>query len=490
MPKKPNILWFCTDQQRFDTIAALGNSEIRTPNLDAFCAQGWAFTSAYVQSPICTPSRASMLTGRYPASHHVMRNGASEFPPAEELVSGVLSDAGYRCGLIGKLHLSAQSRGEMRPENDGFTYFEWSPQPAYSAGPSGYSEWLEKLGVAHATLYADRTMFCGAGVPVKYHQTTWAGEKAKEFISDESEEPWFLMVNVFDPHPPFDPPAEYLERYKLDELSPPAFREGDRANHQFLSKIPFQTRKPLDVFGPIPDRDGAGTDPSRPGQVTAKPPQSYDGRAVKAAYYAMIELVDDVFGRLMEHLEDIGQDEETLVIFTSDHGEMLGDHGLLYKGCRFYDPLVRVPLIIRKPGRVKAGTVSEALVESIDIAASIFDCADIEPPARMQGRSFWPLVQGEGDPQIFRQSVTSEYNDTLAHFAPEHGSMVFDGTYKTCFYENHGLLEVYNMKEDPDEFSNLVLVGIEPELKARLLEQHLQRWLSTSDAGRPRIQSS
>ncbi|WP_306256580.1 sulfatase [Pararhizobium sp. IMCC21322] len=490
MPKPPNILWFCTDQQRFDTISALGNSEINTPNLDAFCTQGWAFTSAYVQSPICTPSRASMLTGRYPASHHVMRNGASEFPASEELVSGVLADAGYRCGLVGKLHLSAQSKGEKRPQNDGFSYFDWNPQPAYQGGPNGYTDWLEEKGIDHAELFADRTTFCGAGVPAEHHQTTWAGERAKEFIAEDSDKPWFLMVNVFDPHPPFDPPAEYLNRYNPQNLRPPAYRDSDQANQEFLSNTPFQTRKPLDVFGPTPDRNGSGADPSRPGQVAAKPPQSFDGRAVKAAYYAMIELIDDVFGSLLKHLEHLGQDGETLVIFTSDHGEMLGDHGLLYKGCRFYDQLVRVPLIIRKPGSVVAGTTSDALVESIDIAATILDCADVQAPPRMQGRSFWPLIQGNGDPHEFRPSVTAEYNDTLAHFEPEHGSMVFDGTYKTCVYENHGLLEVYNLKEDPGEFNNLVLSGIEPELKSDLLERHLQRWLSTSDAGLPRTQAN
>lgn len=490
MAKSPNILWFCTDQQRFDTIAALGNSEIRTPNIDAFCKDGWAFTSAYVQSPICTPSRASMLTGRYPASHHVMRNGASSFPDSEDLVSGVLHEAGYRCGLIGKLHLSAQSKGEKRPKNDGFDYFEWNPQPAHQASPSGYGDWLSEKGIDHADLFTDRTMFCGAGVPTAYHQTTWAGEKAREFITDESDKPWFLMVNIFDPHPPFDPPAEYLERYKVEDMSPPAYRDSDKANQEFLTITPFQTRKPLDVFGPTPDRNGAGADSRRPGQVAAKPPQSFDGRAVKAAYYAMIELADDVFGSILKHINELDMAEETLIIFTSDHGEMLGDHGLMYKGCRFYDPLVRVPLIVRKPGSVKAGVVSEALVESVDIAATLLDCAGIEPPSKMQGKSFWPLIQGEGNPDVFRSSVTAEYNDTLAHFDPEHGSMVFDGEYKTCFYENHGLLEVYNLKEDPGEFENLVLTGLDPELKSKLLEQHMQRWLSTSDAGQPRTQSS
>ena len=135
--QRPNILWYCTDQQRYDTIHALGNHYIHTPNLDRLVEEGVAFTKAYTQSPICTPSRATFLTGRYPASHHVHRNGCEYFPDQEVLVTRLLAEAGYDCGLIGKLHLSrAEHALEKRPKNDGYRFYKWSlhPNPDYLEG--------------------------------------------------------------------------------------------------------------------------------------------------------------------------------------------------------------------------------------------------------------------------------------------------------------------------------------------------------------------
>jgi arylsulfatase A-like enzyme len=295
-----------------------------------------------------------------------------------------------------------------------------------------------------------------------------------------------LMVNVFDPHPPFDPPQEYLQRYDPDRLTPPIWRDGDRDNQEFLADIPFQTPSALDVLGQSTPRDGEGRHPGRPGQLTALPPASFDGRAVKAAYYAMIELIDQEFGSIMDLLRQRDMADDTLIMFTSDHGEMLGDHGLMYKGCRFLDPLVRVPLIIRQPGVVEAGRKSDALVELIDLAPTILEAAGIDAPPRMQGKSFWPLVCGKGDPDRHKDCVVSEYNDAQANFPPEHGTMVFDGIIKSCFYQSQGLMEVYDHRSDPHEHNNLVIGGLSESDRSAIVERHFRRWLATSDAGIPR----
>ncbi|MAU22748.1 MAG: sulfatase [Martelella sp.] len=487
--RRPNILWFCTDQQRWDTIAALGNSEIRTPNIDRLCARGWAFDRAYAQAPVCTPSRASMMTGRYPASHHVMRNGNDSFPETEQLVTGLLADAGYRCGLIGKLHLSRQAKGEKRPDHDGFETFLWNPQPAYRGQGSDYHDWLAERGVDHAVLFSDPTKFCGPGAPEDLNQAAWATDRSLGFIGAGSDDPWFLMVNLFDPHPPFDPPQNVLDRYDPQRLSPPAWAESDVAAQAFMADIPFQSPH-LDVFGPTPDRNGAGVPANRPAQVAAKPPESFDARAVKAAYYAMIENLDMRLGEILDHLDRTGQAEDTLVVFGSDHGEMLGDHGLIYKGCRFYDGLVRVPLVFALPGRVRAGVVSQALVELVDIAPTLLDAAGIAVLPAMQGRSLWAKMGGDGDPDRHKDMVISGFNDSQSGFRPEHGVMVFDGRWKSCFYESAGLMEVYDQQSDPHEFHNLVQHGITPGLKADILDRHLRKWLSTSDAGPVRTGTS
>ena len=141
MPKRrPNILWYCTDQQRWDTIRALGQAHIATPMLDALCDAGVAFERAYTQSPICTPARASFLTGRYPASHHVYRNGNAWFPSHETLVTRLFADAGYDCGLVGKLHLTAAKYYEKRPD-DGYRVFHWSHHP--------HPDFSREIGRAH-----------------------------------------------------------------------------------------------------------------------------------------------------------------------------------------------------------------------------------------------------------------------------------------------------------------------------------------------------
>ena len=163
---RPNILWYCSDQQRYDTIRALGQPHIATPRLDALCADGVAFRRAYTQSPICTPARATFLTGRYPAAHQTHRNGNAYFPPHEKLVTKMFAEAGYDCGLVGKLHLSAAKTFEVRPD-DGYRAFWWSHHPTPDAARGhDYETWLRhEKKVDPVELYAPINYFCGPGVP-------------------------------------------------------------------------------------------------------------------------------------------------------------------------------------------------------------------------------------------------------------------------------------------------------------------------------------
>jgi hypothetical protein len=180
---RPNILWYCADQQRWDTIHALGNDHIRTDAIDALVSSGVAFNRAYTQSPICTPARATFLTGRYPASHHVYRNGNAYFPAHEKLVTKRLAEAGYDCALVGKLHLAAAKHYEVRTD-DGYRMFHWShhPTPDQAYGHD-YENWLKhEKKVDPQELYANLNYFCGPGVATEYHQTTWCSEMAIRFI--------------------------------------------------------------------------------------------------------------------------------------------------------------------------------------------------------------------------------------------------------------------------------------------------------------------
>ncbi len=195
---RPNILWICTDQQRYDTIASLGNPHTSTPHVDRLVADGVAFTRAYCQSPICTPSRASFLTGMYASAVHVNGNGNESFPDSPPLVTRVLADTGYDCGLIGKLHL-ASVYNQVEPRvNDGYRYWQFShaPRDDWETGHD-YADWVRSKGeiLGELTKSID-------GVPAELHQTTWCAEKTIEFIREDREGPWLASVNIYDPHPP------------------------------------------------------------------------------------------------------------------------------------------------------------------------------------------------------------------------------------------------------------------------------------------------
>ncbi|OPZ04434.1 MAG: Arylsulfatase [candidate division BRC1 bacterium ADurb.BinA364] len=331
-------------------------------------------------------------------------------------------------------------------------------------------------------------------MPEDLHQTTWCTEMALRFIAERREAPWLMSLNPFDPHPPCDPPQEYLDRYNPQAMPWPLFREEDIERQKAFRAIDQQTAEAVNpmLFDESKAAYGADLDSQ---DKASNPPASYDARKLKAAYYAQIELIDTQFGRILDALKASGQWENTIVIFTSDHGEMLGDHGLLYKGCRFFEGLTHVPLIVSWPGRFRAGLRSEALVELVDLAPTLLEAAGLPAPPTMQGKSLLPILEGRADPGFHKPHVVSEYNDALGMAqgrAPgsksdhSHGSMVFDGRYKTCVYHGHGVGEIYDLQTDPGEFRNLWFEPEHRELKSELLLRHLDAMMATSDAGIPR----
>ena len=478
---KPNILWICTDQQRYDTIGALGNPHVDTPNIDRLIAEGFAFTHAYCQSPICTPSRASFLTGQYASAVHVNGNGNSHFPDAPPLVTKILADNGYDCGLIGKLHLSsAHGRIEKRTD-DGYRYWQYShaPRDDWETGHD-YADWVRSKGEILGELIKSPD-----GVPAELHQTTWCAEKTIEFLSEQRDGPWLASVNIYDPHPPFNPPKTYRDMFDPEQVNGPLFRESDLAQQEKLQAIDFQSkgRHPdeLDIRSPVIPRT-----PTR-GLHESESAGKRDAKTLIAAYYAMIKLIDDQLGRIISALEETGQRDNTLIIFTSDHGETLGDHGLIQKGCRFYEGLVRVPLIFSWPGYVKSGQKSDALVELRDIAPLLMELAGIEVPERMQPHSLSPMLSGDQPPDEHRDFVRCEYYDALDQADGTFATMYRNRRYKLVVYHGHGLGELYDLQEDPDEFDNLWDNPDHADVKLDLMQRSFDASMLAMDRGPERI---
>lgn len=464
--KRPNILWLTSDQQRWDTIRALGNDFIDTPNLDKLCREGVAFTNAYCQSPVCTPSRASFLTGRYPSSINANINGATNLPEHCSLISKQLSDSGYNCGLIGKLHITSAWDDHEDRMDDGFSYFEYNLSPGHDieGTSSMYAKWLrEEKNIDWRDIFTNNGTtsyyWYKEDAPVELRQTAWCAEKAINFItSQDKETPWMLCVNCYDPHPPFDAPTEYVEKYLARNIPEPIFSEKDVQEGKKLEEFYFQSKvKPVnDVV-----------------------------RRQKASYYGMCEIMDMHFGRIIDVLDDLGLRDDTIIIFHSDHGESLGDHGYTHKGCRFYEGLVHIPLIISSPSRFQTDVQCNGLVELTDIVPTIAELCDMEIE-KTHGRSLASVLKGEGT--VSRDFVRTEYYDVLEETSrfgsssespegdPEtasdhhsYGEMIFDGRYKLCVYHGSEYGQLFDLLNDSTEEHNLWNDKTYEDIKMRLL---------------------
>ena len=491
-PDRPNILWVCTDSQRYGTLGCEGNPFVHTPNLDRLASRGTRFTHAFTQSPLCTPSRGCFLTGRYPITNRLRQNGQL-CPPDLRPVTRDLRAHGYVNALVGKFHLNPCDarfaldaewwkhdkaewfRGAERRIDDGYDIFDWDHAGRQDDPTSAYHRWLRDRGV-HEPVEKPRIdgdpVVLG-GLPVEHHHTTWACGRAASLIEEfgKGPHPWQLSLNLFDPHFPFDPPPELLERYRgmLDELPLPVEASRDPQS------------QPIYRRG-WAERDAGVSDERH--------------RLRRAAYFAMVDLIDQQVGRLLDTLARTGQAERTLVIFMSDHGEMLGDHGLYKKGPALYDAALRVPLILSWPGKVAEGRVVGGLVEMTDLAPTLREAVGLDPDPAMQGRSIWPSLVAAEDAadEVGREDVYAEYLNAN----PDKGRGVYLTMVRTATHKlirHHGGEpvgvdsggELYDLVEDPQETVNRWDDADYAEARAGLLCRLSDRQAWTVDPMPPRI---
>lgn len=481
MSDKPNILWICADQLRFDTLSINGDTIVETPNIDSLAARGVNLKNMYSQSPVCAPSRASFLTGRYPRTTLVRQNG-QDIPESERMISKILSDNGYGCGLSGKLHVSAcfpaVCSAMERRIDDGYDSFSWSHHPA---APDNRSNWigneytwfLRKNGIEKSPQPRDDCRYVETGYPKEYSQTTWCTDKAIEYMEAalSLNKPFLYTINYFDPHHPFDPPKELMDKYikKLDSIPLPSYKEGELDNKPLFAKK---------------DHGGAY---ETPGNYAFTEMTEHDHKMLRASYYAMIELIDENVGRLLDYLEERGITEETIVLFHSDHGELLGDHGMYLKGPYFYECNVHVPFIISWKNHIPAGIERNALVEQTDIVPTLLELCGIKGENQIQGRSFKNLLC-EGGEDAHRDYVYSEYyNSNIKHREPmAFMTMVYDGRYKLIRVHDNRRNdpvegELYDLETDQGEHVNLYHSDEFVSVKAVMLEKMTDAMAATAD---------
>lgn len=480
---RPNILLICTDQHRWDVLSVYGNDVVRTPHLQALADAGVVYDHCYSPSPVCAPARASILTGKYPSSHRLWANGVTI--PEQPLASRVLADAGYRCGLIGKRHLSACFQGRTEePVNDGFSYVRWAHDPFHGAAENAYHAWLrakhprlwsqarEQVVTPNSRYKHQPTAF--DRMPTEAHYSTWVTEETVTFLRDHKRrtEPFFLWVNFYDPHHPFVAPKEYLAAYPPGSVPPPV-----GGPEELASKPAIQAEASKASYAGA----AAGFADHTPEEIDE----------IRRSYYAMVDLVDDKVGEILAELAYLGLHEDTLVIFTADHGEMLGDHGLLLKGPMMYDAAVRVPLILRWPGIVPAGERRAEMVGLHDLARTILTAADLDPLPGDQGVDLVAVACGAAQG---RDYAVAEYRDaghpydppvyTTMYRTPTHKLVVWHGQPATDRAPDG---ELYDLVADPDECVNQWANPDYQAVKADLLGALLDSVVAREDRSPARL---
>jgi len=451
-----------SDQHKPDALSFLGHTVAKTPNLDALASTAVNFSNCYCSNPVCTPSRASLLTGLY-THHHGALNNSTPWPFKHKTMAHMFGSAGYMSALIGKMHF-------VDAQTHGFDY------------RIDFNDWYQFLG-PKTKLYADELGHpnSGSGLPEiddlwRDFGDPWKDAREKDdrrgnvsigrvskipeeqqfdaFVARESirflkqhgrEQPFFLVTSFLRPHDPFMPSQRFADMFRPEDMKlPESYGKVD------LTKVPREVRNAIEGNRPTPELN----DPE-----IAKHHMAY--------YFANLAEMDDNAGKVLRALRDLKLEDDTIVIYTSDHGEMMGEHGLWQK-FQFYESSVRIPLMVRVPGTAAAGKTSRTLVSNVDIAATLGELVGARPPQPTDGRSFVADLRA---PEQTRDTVVySEYNLGT----PRAKYMIRRGDWKYNEYTGD-IAELFNLREDPLELRNLALV---PEYKAKAeeLKQQLSAW--------------
>ena len=484
---KPNIIFICTDQQRSDSLACTGNPVSRTPNIDSIAEHGLRFSRHNTPMQICSPSRATMMTGLYPRNHQLIMNGMALNPQLPNLPS-LLAQSGYQTHGVGKQHLQPILAPEHRrmPDSRAFWRTEASKTwngPFYgyqsvdlligesdTAAIAGhYAQWLQKQDPSAKELLkssnsemtppADLDEIWRSSMPVDLYYNTWISDRAIEFIENQKQskdKPFYLFVSYPDPHHPFAPPGKYADRFKPEDMPLPRNDPGE------LDRMP-------DYYRTLwPKGQGfrklywaAHQDMEAGSMMTTEEVSDQSMQMALAHTYGMIEMLDDGVGRILDTLNKHQITDNTIIIFTSDHGELLGTHGLLHKGPPPYKQLTEIALLMQGPG-IPQNTVTDQLTNHIDLMPTLLDLTGIKTQyqdLQIDGKSMQAIFDGSCD-------VHREYD--FGEFHPSANPLLYNQTIRTrqwrltIYPKNAQWGELFYLIDDPEEHLNLYF---EPEFE-------------------------
>jgi arylsulfatase A-like enzyme len=514
-PRRPNFLVFIADQLRADHLGCYGNRVVRTLAIDAIAAKGFAAERFHVASPICMPNRASLMTGRMPSRHGVRHNGIPLSLKATTFVE-LLRGAGYRTVLVGKSHLQnitgnppvwprdPAERGRREAMGDEGRYDqEWKPawrdDPAHDVDrpyygfedvfltvehgddvEGHYRRWLRAarpdgehlLGRANALptpglALAEAHQAWRTRIPEELHPTAYCAAMSERAIDEAANDgrPFFLFCSFADPHHPFTPPGKYWDMYRPADVALPRSFRG-------------VNRPPPHVAALYAARDE--------GRAVKHTPQLFacteqEAREATALNYGSISFIDDMVARVMARLEASGLADNTVVIFTADHGDFMGDHQLLLKGPIHYQGLIRTPLVWRDP-LAPMGVRSAALAGAIDFAPTILARAGIAPFNGIQGKDMGPLIAGTAHAHHDALLIEEEGQRPQPPFAGRvRMRSLVTSRYRLSLYDGVSWGELYDYERDPDEMVNLWDDAASATLRAELVLQLARTMIALSE---------
>ncbi|MBN2156844.1 MAG: sulfatase-like hydrolase/transferase [Candidatus Lokiarchaeota archaeon] len=476
--QKPNVLFIICDALRADYLGCYGNPDIQTPNIDRLAKQGMRFVNYYAANPICMPNRASLLTGQYPNTHGVRSNGMIMDEMIPTLVK-TLAKRGWHTAAIGKIHhqfwMGSTSRKYksaediaswvMKPEQQKlYPVAENFPLPYYGYEEvevvsgngcicSGhYTKWLEKKNSEVSQEIITRCydfrqlfdLFC-APIAEEYNSSTYITERTIAFLDRVAnkkygDKPFYLHCSFNDPHYPIYPPDRLQERYKTKDMHlPENFNDKNNLkSHKYLSN--FLYTNPDAFFK----------------KAFLKETHEEELKKLKALTLASIAYVDECVGKILKHLEDVGQADNTIVIFTSDHGDLMGDHGLLFKGPCPYDGIMKIPLIWRNPDMINSGIVCDSFISSVDYTPTLLTLLGVKPkfhPPNMQGFDMTPLFQNPN--KEIREHCYIEADEEMNPMVSRLRHLITKQFKLTVYEEMPGFGDLYDRLNDPLELTNL-----------------------------------